>query len=275
MKFRLFASGAISSCLRSWRLWLVQFFGNPALFGLFALWLLIPVARGWQLAVNVLVALLFLAGILVLHGGTMSYFNDREDATKSQLAAAFLGALRNFLPVVILAAVTYFFWMLLGRAEAFHEIYPAYVRSSMPAYIRRLVTLHFLTSLFAATLFVARWILVPGLLLPFFVQAARSGFRVLSKSGLSAWAKSLWSVSYWAFLAVAAVVGVLVPSWLMDAKPDFRTSTFNLEMSSLIIRLSFAYLLGLTVWMLTCSLVGRHVRRSGGVGADVSGNASA
>jgi heme/copper-type cytochrome/quinol oxidase subunit 2 len=275
MNIPMIVRDAISSCFRSWRPWLLQFFANPALFGLFAVWLLIPVARGWQLALNVLIAAVFLAGVLVLHGGTMTYFHDRGEAMHPRLRSVLFGALRNVMPVVIFAGLIYFSWTLLDKIDAYQEIFPAYLRSVLPVYARRHVTLHFVNLIFAGVLFSARWILIPGLFLPLFLQAARLGFGVFSKSSLSSWRKSVWSLSYWALLAAAAVIGVLGTAWLMGAKPDFRTSTYNLEMSSLIVRLSLAYLLGLSAWMLTCSLVGRQVGKCGQTGANISGNASA
>ena len=39
------ARKSISGAFHNWRLWLIQFVGNPLLFLLFAGWLLIPVAN--------------------------------------------------------------------------------------------------------------------------------------------------------------------------------------------------------------------------------------
>jgi len=48
--------------------------------GLFAAWLLIPEAKLWQLAFNVLLAVVIVAAALLLHAGTLNYFSDRSGA---------------------------------------------------------------------------------------------------------------------------------------------------------------------------------------------------
>jgi hypothetical protein len=262
MTFLLIAREVFIRSFRNWRVWLIQFVANLALFGLFAAWLLIPVARSWQLAVNILVPLIFAAGVLVLNGGTMLSFGEEDETATPALHFLFLRALRNVLPLLIVALALYYGWHLTDKAASYQETFPPYLRSVLPALLRRHITLASLESIFTGVIFVARWILVPGVLLPLFMHSARRGFSVFGWTTISSWVKSLASISYWALLAIAAIVGVLGPVWLMNAKPDFKTSTYSWEMTSVIVRFSIAYLLGIAAWMETCSLVGTQAVRS-------------
>lgn len=261
MKFLLISREVLTRSFRNWRVWLVQFLANPALFGLFAVWLLMPVARSWQLALNVLVPLIFAAGVLVLNGGTMLSFGEEEETSKPALRSLFLRALQNVLPLLTVALAWYYGWHLIDKAASYQETFPPYLRSLLPVLFRRHITLASLNAIFSGSIFLARWILVPGVLLPLFMQSARRGFRVFGWTMISSWLKSLASISYWALLAIAAIVGVLGPVWLTNAKPDFKTSTYSWEMTSVIVRFSIAYLLGIAAWMVICSLVNTQAVR--------------
>jgi len=252
------AVDAFKGCFRNWRLWLLQFFVNPLLFGLFILWLLIPVASAFHIALNILAAVLLLVAFLLLHAGTMNYFYSQPGDESVPLRNAFGTALRNLLPVALCAAVLYLLFLLAASAGAYTETLPPYLRSIMPAFLRRQVGLSTIQGLFDSFLFALRWILAPGLILPFLASAAHSGFRGLGRRGFAAWKRTLFSLSYWALLVLAALVGVLATQKIMGMTPDFRTSTYAQETTSLIFRASVSYLLGLFAWMLTCSVVGCH-----------------
>jgi hypothetical protein len=252
------AVDAFKGCFRNWRLWLVQFIVNPLLFGLFTLWLLIPVANAFHVALNILAAVLLLAAFLVLHAGTLNYFYSQPANGSIPLRTAFAAALRNLLPVALCAVVLYLLFILAASAGAYTDALPPYLRSMMPAFLRRLVGLSTIQGIFDAFLFLLRWVLVPGLVLPFLASASHFGFRALGRRGFASWKRTVFSVSYWALLILAALVGVLATQKIMGMTPDFRTSTYAQETSSLILRASASYLLGLFAWMLVCSAVGRH-----------------
>ena len=252
------AVDAFKGCFRNWRLWLLQFFVNPLLFGLFILWLLIPVASAFHIALNILAAVLLLVAFLLLHAGTMNYFYSQPGDESVPLRNAFGTALRNLLPVALCAAVLYLLFLLAASAGAYTETLPPYLRSIMPAFLRRQVGLSTIQGLFDSFLFALRWILAPGLILPFLASASHSGFRGLGRRGFASWKPAVLSLSYWALLVLAALVGVLATQKIMGMTPDFRTSTYAQETTSLIFRASVSYLLGLFAWMLTCSVVGCH-----------------
>ncbi len=260
-------------CFRNWRLWLLQFFLNPLLFGLFTLWLLLPVANAFHVTLNVLVAIILFAAILVLHAGMLNYFYSQSENEVAPLRKAFASALRNLLPVILCAVVLYLFFQISGKVHAYEETFPPYLRSMMPAFLRRQVGLSMLQEIFDAVLFVLNWVLVPGLIFPFLASAAHSGFRGLGRRGFAAWKSAVLSPSYWVLLLLGALVGVLATQKIMGMTPDFSTSTYAQERTSLIFRASVSYLLGLWAWMLVCSVVGRRAGKSAETSSDLSGQA--
>jgi hypothetical protein len=266
--------GAFTDCFRGPRLWLIQFFANVILFALLVAWLLVPVASNLHVVFNFVIAALLLVGILKLHSGTLNACLDRLRSAPAPLWPAFRRALRHILPVAICIAAFCLLWLLVNALGSLQTAFPPYIRSTLPVSLRRHITLHALDNLFSATLFVARWILAPGLVLPLLLQTADLGFRGFARQGLSAWRKTVFSLSYWLVLLVASLVGVLATQRLMAATPDFKTSTFRAEAVSLAVRIIVAYLLGLFSWILACSVVSRCAAAAG-TSPDVPGNPAA
>jgi hypothetical protein len=270
--FRLeIARGAFTDCFGSPRLWLIQLFANPILFGLLVAWLFIPVASNLHLILNFVFAILLLAATLALHAGTLNSFADRQSVPAAPLWPAFRRALTHLIPVAICVAAFCLLWFYIDKLELYQPMFPPYVRSNFPVWLRRHITLPTLDHLFSIAIFIFRWILAPGLLLPLLAQAADRGFRGFGKQGLMAWRKTIFSLSYWLVLVVAVLLGVLATEKLMAAKPNFKTSTRHSEAASLAWRFSLSYLLGLFSWMLTCSVV-RRSAATAGTSQSVTGN---
>lgn len=256
------ARDAVLGSIRNWRLWVIQFLVNPVLFALFTGWLLIREANIFLVFLNMLGALAILVAAFVLHAGTLNYFHDMnrsgDTGNTESLKSAFLRALRHIAAIAICAAVIYLLWMLVDKADSYQETFPTYIRSTLPAFLRRHIDLAFLMGAFTWIEFAIRWIVIPGLVLPFVLETADRGFHGLGRAGLSSFKRAVASISYWLILVVAALVAVLAPPKLMARTPDFRFSTYPQELTSMIFRLLLSYLLGLAAWMVTCSLVGRH-----------------
>jgi len=257
------AANAFKDCFQAGRLWLLQFFANPILLALLVAWLLIPVASNFHLIVNFVFAVVLIVAVLWLHGGTLSYFVDRQRREGAPLWPAFRRALSHLIPFAICVGIFCLLWLLVGKLDEYQSTFPAYFRSTLPVSLRRRVTLPALDTLFSAFLFVVRWIVTPGLLLPLFAQTADCGFRGFGSQGFSAWKKIIFSGAYWLVLLLAALLGVLATQKLMAWTPDFKTSTFHSEAISFAARLFFAYLFGLFSWILACSVVGRYNASAG------------
>ncbi len=239
----------LADSLRSGRLWLLQFFVNPILAGLFAAWLLVPEAKIWQLALNVLLAVVIVAAALVLHAGTLNYF------------AA----------IAVCAIVLYLVWTLVGGLDRYHETFPTYVRSTLPVYVRQHIPLGLLIGIFDALVFLLQWVAVPGLLLPLALLAANQGFRGYGRTGWNSWKTAIAGLHYWVILAIVAFLGVYASDTIMGWRPSSDSPTFAKETANLGLRLFLSYGLGLFSWMVACSLIGRR----GGSAQNVTGNSVA
>lgn len=251
------AREALAGAFRPRLLWVIQVAANLGVFGLFVAWLLIPVARTWQLALNAMFAIAIVVAAVAVHAGTMNYFSDARRIENPKLPDSFWRGMRHILAIGVCAVAFYLLWSMIDKAGAYQSQLPAYIRSILPVLIRRHVSVAFLESTFERVIFVAHWIAVPGLVLPFLARTCDLGFRGFGKAGFSAWREAMFSASYWIVLTGAALVGVLVSQKIMNWRPDFRTSTYSQESLSLAIRLPLACFLALSAWMLTCSLLGR------------------
>ena len=267
------AGSALKDCFGNARLWLLQFFANIILFALFAEWLRISVSSTVNLIFNFLLIVILLAAVLMLHAGTLNQFADRSLSKSSPLWPSFQRALRHFAAVGVCIAVIVVLWLAVNAFETLQPNLPPYIRSMLPVFLRRHIALPALDDVFSALVFVLRWIVAPGLVLPLLLQAADRGFRGFGREGFAAWRRGLCSWTYWLVLVAAALLGVMATQALMAWTPDFRTSTFGSEAASLAVRLTCAYLLGLFSWMLTCSSVGHHA--AAGNSGDVGGNPQA
>jgi hypothetical protein len=270
------ARESLLASLSNWRLWLIQFVANPDLFALASAWLLIPESTTGYVILNFLIAFLVFVAIIALHGGTFVYFYERARGGESTLKHAFLRATRNLLPLFFFLVVFFFLRMLIGMVdEQYQYSFPTYLRSTFPVSWRNHISYQFLVTAFSAIIFVFRWIILPGLLLPFVAGAAIHGFGVFGRRGIRGWLRLVRSVSYWLILALAVLVGVFAADHLAYWTGDMSSSTYRRQLFSATIRLTGAYILALSAWMLVCSMVGRKLSAVCGAGADVAGNSGA
>jgi hypothetical protein len=249
--------GAIAGTIRHRALWCVQFFGNALLAVLFAVWLLIPVANDWNIFLNAFVAIVIVVAGLTLHGGTLNYFRDYDRSDTATLKAAFWRALRHVVAIAICVGVFYLLWRLMNWVDGYSDSVPAYLRSTMPAWMRRYISLGFIHWAYVWKAFALRWLIIPGLLLPFVMATADLNFRGFWRAGCVAWGHCVTSMSYWFLLVIAVLVGVLAAPAIFGWTPNFETSTLRFESFSLVIRVIVAYELGLWAWMLACYAVTR------------------
>jgi len=248
----------LAGSLQSGRLWLLQFFLNPILWGLFAAWLLIPEAKIWQLALNVLLAVIIVAATLVLHAGTLNYFSDHFREQRAAVTTAFGRARRHFAAIAVCAIVFYLVWALVGGLDRYRETFPTYFRSTLPVSVRQHISLGVLSGTFDGLVFLLQWVAVPGLLLPLALLAADQGFRGFGRPGWKALRTRIASLHYWVILAITAFLGIYGSATIMGWRPTSESPTFASETGNLVLRLLLAYGLGLFSWMVACSLIGRR-----------------
>lgn len=269
------ASDALKNTLRGWRLSLVQVAGNAALFGLFVLWLWIPVATASHLAGNILVGALVVAATLLLQAGTLRYFSALHGEESAGLGAAFRIALRHVPAFAVAAGSLCLLWYFAGAAYSYEETLPNYLRSMSPQFVRNLLSLHVYENLVGASLFALEWIVAPGLVLPWLVATAAAGFGGFARRGFCAWKECAGNILYWAVVAVCAVIGVYLTGKIMEWTPDFRTSTLPRETASLIWRGTASYFLLIWAWLLACSMAGRLCGEAVAADKNVLGHSAA
>jgi len=265
------ARKAFFGCFHDWRLWLIQFVGTPLLYVLFYGWILIPVASTMYVILNLLVAIALLTACIALYGGALNYFSERPLNENVQLKQMFFRALRNILPILICVAAVYVLWMLVDKFDDLQETFPTYLRSTLSASLRKHISVSSLENIFAVLAFALRWILIPGLILPFLATASNRGFRGFGSVGFRTWKNAVSSFSYWLVLTIAAIVGIFATQKILDLTPDFAKSTYRYEWVSLIIRLVISYSLALIAWMMTCSFIGRYASITATSGVEVGG----
>jgi hypothetical protein len=264
-----------SSLLNSKRVWLIQLVGNALLFGLFAGWLLLPVATELHVLLNAVAILTLAAAWLVLHAGTLSFYSEQKLSEHPLIRSAFGRAVKNIFAIGACVGLLFALWGLLDLSEPRQLALPFYVRSLLPDFIRVHIAAWWFQIAVKGIVFAIRWIVIPGLILPLIVEAANSGFRAFGKLGLAALRNSVKRASYWIVLLLAAVVGCVAPISLLDWTPEFKNPTLHLEAVSLIARLSAAYVFAVASWLSVCSIVGRFTRPAAVGGSDAAGNSAA
>lgn len=246
----------------NWRLWLLQFVANATVFLGFVWWLHISEAHWWNLLFSFLLIVVIVAAALLVHGGTLNYFQSAHLDRAAHLRPALGKALTHLSAIFVWALVFFFLRYCVGLLDDYEVTFPGFLRSEFPAWLRRMVSEPGLDSIYSGFVSLLRWVVLPGLLLPFALFSADRGFRGLI--ALREWRRTLRSLGYWITLVVAAILGVWCVEAIMGWKPDPKTSTLAGEQTSLAFRLLFAYLLGIFCWLLTCSVLGRSVLRSSG-----------
>jgi hypothetical protein len=246
---------ALILALKSWRLGLLQLVGNAAIFLVLVWWLHTSEAHWWQLALQFLQICSMAVALLVLHGGTLNYFRNAHEDKAARIAPALSSALRHLLALAVWVFVVHVFEHLISEVGFYRQTVPGYVRSEFPAWLRRSISEPRMDNLYGDLVWLLRWIIAPGLLLPFALFAAGKGFRGLI--AFRDWRHTITQRVYWITLMLASVIGVYCASEIMGWKMNPETATLKREQVSFALRLLFAGLLGIFAWLLTCSVLGR------------------
>lgn len=256
MKLWKSLSATFISAFHHPRLWLLQFLGNALIILIFLLWLRIPDAYKWELFFQVVVALLIVVGALWLHGGTLNYYSDISDGTKAGLGGAFKKAWKHLPAFAVAVLIWLALFCLVYKLASYQYEFSGYLRSEFPAWLRRHISEPTMDNLYEGFVFVVRWIVVPGLILPLWLLCARTGFRGFLQ--FRAWWRAVRNLAFWIVLVVAALIGVycfgkIVSHWRLDPK----TATLRGEEGFVAFRFPFAYLLALFSWLWACCMTVR------------------
>ncbi len=239
----------------------MQFFGNAAILVTFGLWLHIPESYWWQLFFQAVIALVLVVAALLLHAGTLNYYADIFENEKAPLAAAFRKALRHLPAFAVWAVIFYFLFQFADKLDDYQYSFPGYLRSEFPAWLRRLLSENAVDNIYIGSVFVMRWILLPGALLPLGLLCAGLGFKGFVR--FRAWGRSLANVAYWIVLVAAALIGVYCFGKILDWRLHPDGPAVAKEEIWLAFRMFVAYLLALFSWFWVCAMLARARFRPG------------
>ena len=243
---------SLVSAVRHGRLWLAQFIGNALLAMLFVWFLHIRVSHWYNVALNFVVACACIVGFLLLHGGTLAAFSPR--ANSSGIKDSFRRALRHIPALLSWAVIFWVVLALIAQLDDYHYAFPGYVGSIMPAWLRRPFGREGLFTTYDSLVALLRWVVIPGLMLPFAASAARQGFKGFID--LRAWARTIGNPAWWIVLIIASILGVYCTGKMMEWRLNSQATLFG-ETWWLGFRLIIAYVMALFSWLWVCAILGR------------------
>jgi hypothetical protein len=218
----------------------INLIGNALLLWLGYYWLGIGESRTGTLLWSATVAAALLCLTCWLHGATFAYF---AAPPKSTLRPVFRTALRNLLPLLLAAIAAFVLYAALSR-WADYSGQPAFrFASYLTLKFRKPVRPSTILLIFNAALWLVRWMLVPLLLLPLIPAIASRGWRGFTALGRHARARY-----HWLQVPLLLVCALWFPFQIMAYVP--RPTSFVLQMFSFVLRLTLAYLLFLSAWLL-------------------------
>jgi hypothetical protein len=241
------------------RLWLLQLAANPVLFGMFVLWLLLPEARAIHLIASAILIVIVVLGTVALHAGTLNALLP-ESAGKRP----FRLALSHTLSIAAWAVIFYLLWSQVDRLEPYQYSLPSFLRAEIPRWLRNLVSERLIDGAYSAFLFLLRWVLLPGLATPFLLLCAERGRRAGQWTSIKLAFGSWGTLHWWLQVALCAVLGVWLPSLLMNWFPFAKTPGLSKEALSLLVRLGASYILCVAAWMLLAAGLTRALSQSPG-----------
>ena len=216
---------------------LIHFVGNALLLWLAYYWLSVGESTIGRLAWSAILAVLIAAAALWLHGTGFTFF--RTD--RSALSAPLLTALRNLLPLFLLAIAVVVVYGLLSWWRDYSAQPVFKIASYVTLKLRKPVKPGTVQTIFNGALWILRWVLLPVLLVPLTSHIANKGWRGFRPSIPRHWL-------YWLEVVVLLICGIWLPLKLITWVP--KLSSFGMQMTSFVIRLLIGYLLFVTAWLL-------------------------
>jgi hypothetical protein len=199
-------------------------------------WTRIPERHSWLVGLTLLLPLLMLAATLVLEAGTMRSFLG-QDVRRARFAA---GALT----LLVWIAVVGIAWFLLDWCDDQIPQWTSYLNSRASANARaRFVTYEHITIWLSVLEWILRWIVVPAKVIPHALASAQWGWRLPWRKLLRLMLNWRW----WIGVVMAALVGVLVPSYFFNGVPH---GTVTHQVWAVILKVAGACLLAIASWIL-------------------------
>ena len=227
------------------RLWLLNFVANAALMAAAYFWLLIPDARGWQVAGSALLAVIVIVLVLWLRAGTLAYFRADGFRKNGTVWPAYRHAVRH-VPALALWVLVFlvFAWLLLSLHDYVPQ-FAVWLRQKLHAGPSPRNIMADLNWLFLSLI----GIVLPALWLPIATTVSAVGF----KPEHIVRTRRVWKQPvYWLWFCLLLGFGIYIPYKLLWWIPDLQTilqQAWNMGLRFLL-----AYVIGVTaflavVWM--------------------------
>ena len=234
------------------KLWLLNLVANAALMAAAYFWLLIPDARGWQVAGSALLAVLVVFLVIWLRAGTLAYFRGAEYRSKGTIWRAYRRAVRNVPALavwgVVFAAITWLLWSLHGYVPQFAVWFRQKLNGGPPP--RNIMAdVNWL-------LFLLNCVVLPALWVPIATTISAVGFQPEHIVRT----RRVWKQPvYWLWFCLLLGVGVYIPYklvwWIRDLQ-TIRQQAWNMGWRFLL-----AYVIGVTAFIVVVWMTGVRTDR--------------
>jgi len=199
-------------------------------------WTRVPERHTSQVGLTLLLPLLMLAALLVLEAGTMRSFFDQEE----RRVRFGWGALT----LLVWIAVVGIAWFILDWCDDQIPQWASYLNSRASAHARaRIFTYEHIQLWLAVLVWIWRWIVVPAKVIPHALASAQWGGRLPWRKLL----RMMLNWRWWIGAVIAALVGVLLPSYFFNSEPH---GTVAHQVWAVSLKLAGAYLLAIASWVL-------------------------
>lgn len=205
-------------------------------------WTRIPEKHVWQVLLELIVPLILAACFLVLQAGTLRSllrrFLNTSDSGQRWVSIGWGAA-----TLLLWFAIAGLAWIALDRFDAQIELWSGYLNSRFGAGARATAaTEEHIAALLGWIERLLRWIIVPGLLLPFGTSALWGVRRLPWKQVRRVWLNWRW----WPAVVVAALIGVAGPQWFFSTPPHGSVSA---QVWRVVLKLAASYLLAIASWI--------------------------
>jgi len=245
------------------KLWLLNLFGNVALVAAAYFWLLLPDARGWQVALSGVMAIVVVFLGLWLRAGSFAYFRVAEFRDNATVWRAFRNAFRHITALVVWAipfgAVEFgLFWLRQYTPQFgvwFWQKAPA-LRFGSP---RQVFHAADWLLLLVMALLAAIWLPVASTVSALGLKASRMvrSLRILRRA------------SYWLWFVLLILVGGYLPYrlvWWIPELSDLRKQAWSMG-----VRFAVAYLLLISAWVALLLVIGDRLEKEDKIAANSAG----
>lgn len=222
--------------LRRARVWVGLQFGLTLALILLGLgWTRLPEKHWWQVGLSLLIPLVLTISALELQAGTVRRLAD-DDGKRVKLV---WGAVT----LLVWVAVVWVTWAALDWCDDRIWQWASYLNSKASADGRATVfTFEHIQSWLTDLEWVVRWIALPAKVIPYAAASAQWGLRLPLRRVI----RMLWNWRWWGGVALAALVGVVLPENFFSGEPK---GTVTAQVWAVGMKLAVSYLLAVASWV--------------------------